>query len=82
MRDTRRRRILELRQTVIAMTLCAFIIAFSTIYIQMASGNDPALGTNTPTQVATSSVESATDDETVVSTEDSFAPAPVTSGQS
>lgn len=57
MREQRRRRILEIRQTIVALTLCAFIIAFSTIYIQMAMGKDPALGGSATAQIASASTE-------------------------
>jgi hypothetical protein len=41
---------------VVAVTL--FIALFSAIYVQMASGNDPALGTSASTATATPSSSS------------------------
>ena len=49
-----RARILQIRRTVAAVAVTVFIALFSAIYVQMASGDDPALGTGT-TAAATSS---------------------------
>jgi hypothetical protein len=43
-RHERRARLLRMRRTVAAVSLAVFIAVFSTIYVQMASGHDPALG--------------------------------------
>ena len=49
-----RARILQIRRTVAAVAVTVFIALFAAIYVQMASGDDPALGTGT-TAAATSS---------------------------
>jgi hypothetical protein len=49
-----RARVLQIRRTVAAVAVTVFIALFSAIYVQMASGDDPALGTGT-TAAATSS---------------------------
>jgi hypothetical protein len=55
-RGARRRRILRIRGTVVGIGLAMFIALFSTLYVQMAAGRDPVLGTQT---VATSSGSSS-----------------------
>ena len=52
-----RARVLQIRRTVAAVAVTVFIAVFSAIYVQMASGDDPALGTGT-TAAATSSSSS------------------------
>jgi hypothetical protein len=54
-----RARILQIRRTVAAVAVTVFIALFSAIYVQMASGNDPALGTGTTTSTSTTSSSSA-----------------------
>ena len=58
----RRVRVRQIRRTVAALAAAVFIALFATIYIQMAAGKDPALGTSTTTsQVsATSSTPAVT----------------------
>ena len=41
----RRARVRQIRRTVVAATVAVFLALFATIYIQMAAGKDPALGT-------------------------------------
>jgi hypothetical protein len=41
----RRARVARIRRTITAATVAVFIALFATIYVQMASGKDPALGT-------------------------------------
>jgi hypothetical protein len=67
-------RVLRIRRTVVAAAVAVFIAVFSTIYVQMASGNDPALATTTP-----SATTSPTDNSATATTDE---PAPVTTGQS
>jgi hypothetical protein len=70
-----RLRILHIRRIVAACAVAVFIAVFSTIYVQMASGNDPQLAANgrsTATSTAT-----ASSDPTA-----GAAPAPVTTQQS
>jgi hypothetical protein len=60
----RRLRIRQIRRTVVAAAVTVFIALFATVYIQMASGNDPALGASvTPaaiTETATTTSEPVT----------------------
>lgn len=64
-----RLRIQRIRRIVTACAVAVFIALFSTIYVQMASGNDPELATKSATASASAS---ATDNQ----------PAAVTTGQS
>jgi hypothetical protein len=52
----RRRRISQIRRTVAALSLAIFIALFAGLYVQMAAGRDPVLGSQT---VAASSGSSA-----------------------
>ena len=45
---TVRHRILRIRRSVAAIAVAVFIALFATIYVQMATGNDPALARSTP----------------------------------
>ena len=45
----RRARVARIRRTVAAATVAVFLALFATIYIQMAAGKDPALGTSATT---------------------------------
>ena len=57
----RRARVARIRRTITAATVAVFIALFATIYIQMAAGKDPALGTSATTaQVTTSSSDTTT----------------------
>jgi len=56
----RRARVARIRRTVTAAAVAVFIALFATIYVQMAAGKDPALGTTVTAQVASTS--SSTDD--------------------
>jgi cytoskeletal protein RodZ len=69
MRGARRRRILRIRRTVVAISLAMFIALFSSLYVQMAAGRDPVLGSQT---VATSSgASSGSGDDSSTSSDDS-----------
>ena len=58
----RRARVRQIRRTVTAATIAVFIALFATIYIQMAAGDDPALGASTTAAEvsATSSADAMT----------------------
>ena len=61
--QARRARVRQIRRTVTAAAVAVFIAVFATIYIQMAAGKDPALGTSTSTvQVRATSTPSSSDD--------------------
>ena len=70
----RRRRMLRIRQAVVATALSVFIALFSTVYIQMVSGKDPVLAaqgatagmttSTTPTATAASSTTTPADSTT------------------
>jgi hypothetical protein len=76
----RRARLARIRRTVAAVGVCVFIALFSGIYVQMAAGRDPVLGSkttvtkkaSTPTSTSTSSdgnaAGSAGDDSSSFST--------------
>ncbi len=56
----RRARVARIRRTITAATVAVFIALFATIYIQMAAGKDPALGSSATTaQVSTTSTTSS-----------------------
>jgi hypothetical protein len=77
----RRARVARIRNVVTAVAVAVFLALFATIYIQMAAGKDPALGTTTSTaQVSTAS--SSSDDATMSSDDSSTSPEPVTTAQS
>ena len=55
--QARRARVRQIRNTVTAAAVAVFIALFATIYIQMAVGKDPALGSSTSTaQVSATSI--------------------------
>jgi hypothetical protein len=60
--QARRARVRQIRRTVTAVAVTVFIALFATIYIQMAAGKDPALGSSTSTaQVSATSTSTTTD---------------------
>ena len=63
----RRARVARIRRTVVAATVAVFLALFATIYIQMAAGKDPALGTS----ATTAQVTTTSSDDTSSSSEDS-----------
>jgi hypothetical protein len=79
----RRLRVQRIRRTVCAAAVCVFIALFSTIYVQMAAGNDPALSasTTTTTAAAATSTTTTTSEDTTSSGE-STGSTPVTTAQS
>jgi hypothetical protein len=87
----RRARLTRIRKTVAALTVCVFIVLFSGIYVQMAAGSDPVLGSKTAvTKKAKASTPNSTSTSTPTSTpttsDDSSSassqPSPVTTSQS
>jgi hypothetical protein len=61
--QARRARVRQIRRTVTAVAVTVFIALFATIYIQMAAGKDPALGSSTTTaQVSETSTSTSSDD--------------------
>ena len=76
----RRARVRQIRRTIAAAAVTLFIAAFATIYIQMAAGKDPALGTSTATaQVSATSTPSSDDSS---SSSDDSSSEPMTTSQS
>jgi hypothetical protein len=76
----RRLRVQRIRRAVSALAVCVFIALFSTIYVQMAAGNDPALNASTTTATATPTTTTTSEDTT--SSDQSTTSAPVTTAQS
>jgi hypothetical protein len=64
--QARRARVRQIRRTVAAAAVAVFIALFATIYIQMAAGKDPALGTSSSStaQVSRTSTSSASSSAT------------------
>ena len=63
--QARRARVRQIRNTVAAAAVAIFIALFATIYIQMAAGKDPALGSSTATaQVSATSTASSSSQDT------------------
>lgn len=60
----RRLRVQRIRRTVSAAAVCVFIALFSTIYVQMAAGNDPALSASTTASTTTSTATTTSVDTT------------------
>ena len=58
----RRARVHQIRRAVCAASIAVFLALFATIYIQMAAGDDPALGASTTAAEvsATSSADAMT----------------------
>jgi hypothetical protein len=68
--QARRARVRQIRRTVTAVAVAVFIALFATIYIQMAAGKDPALGSSTTrtAQVSATSTPSADDSSSTMTT--------------
>jgi hypothetical protein len=83
---TRRRRVVRLRRAVLAVGLALFVALFATIYVQMASGDDPALAASSTKVAAATSPSSSADATSAASSDSSQAttssPAAVTTAQS
>jgi hypothetical protein len=89
LRAERRSRIVTIRKRVAAVSVATFIALFSTIYIQMAGGHDPALAhTKAKSSAASTSASSGSSGSTGTSTSTGSpsnsvpSPAPVTTSQS
>lgn len=84
----RRERLSRIRTTVAAVSVCLFILLFSGLYVQMATGRDPALSVSHQTKAAvtqTSSPSSSDDDSfssDTGSSSSSTQASPVTTSQS
>ena len=62
--QARRARVRQIRRTVTAVAVTVFIALFATIYIQMAVGKDPALGSSASTaQVSQTSTPLSSSDD-------------------
>ena len=88
-RAQRRARILRIRKRVAAVSVIVFLALFSTIYVQMAFGHDPALGsqksqsTKAKAKASTGSTEqSATEQEQQDTQTQQSTPSAVTTSQS
>ena len=82
-RAARRRRIVLIRRTVLAISLAMFIALFSGLYVQMATGRDPVLGSSQAaisTGSTKSSSSTSSDDSSASSS--SSTPSAVTTSQS
>jgi hypothetical protein len=68
--QARRARVRQIRRTVTAAAVAVFIALFATIYIQMAAGKDPALGSSSTTtaQVSATSTPSPDDSSSTMTT--------------
>ena len=77
----RQARIARIRKRVVTALVAVFIAAFSTIYVQMASGHDPALRTATKAK-STSVAATTSSSSSTQSTAPAVQPAPVTTRQS
>ena len=80
----RRARVARIRRTITAATVAVFIALFATIYIQMAAGKDPALGTTATASLTTttSSDETTSSDDSSAASDDSAAGSAMTTAQS
>ncbi len=63
-----RRRTTRIRRVVATLTVSAFVALFSTIYVQMATGNDPVLASTTTTTAATTTSTTADPERAAVTT--------------
>jgi len=69
--SARRRRVARIRPAVAAAAVSVFIALFSTVYVQMASGNDPVLAAQSTTSVASSTPTASSTEETTSSEDES-----------
>jgi hypothetical protein len=69
--QARRARVRQIRRTVTAVAVTVFIALFATIYIQMAAGKDPALGSSTSTAQVSATSASSSDDSSASSDDSS-----------
>ena len=81
----RRARVARIRRTIPAAAVAVFIALFATIYIQMAAGKDPALGTTATASLTTttsSSDETTSSDDSSAASDDSASGSAMTTAQS
>jgi cytoskeletal protein RodZ len=70
--QARRARVRQIRRTVTAVAVTVFIALFATVYIQMAAGKDPALGSSqTTAQVSQTSTSTSSSDDSSSSSDNS-----------
>ena len=83
--ERRRRRVRDIRTTVAALAVSAFLALWSGLFVQLRSGNDPVLGASSTSTSATTSSSSTTsssagsDDTTSSDSDDTELPAATTS---
>ena len=78
----RRARVRQIRRTVTAVAVTVFIAVFATIYIQMAVGKDPALGSSTSTAQVSQTSSSSSSSSSDNSSSDTSSPGTMTTAQS
>ena len=79
----RRARLARIRRTVAAASVCVFIALFSGIYVQMAAGRDPVLGSKTTvTKKASTSTSSGSSSTGSDGSSSTSSPSAVTTSQS
>jgi hypothetical protein len=89
-REAMRRRVFRIRRSVTGLALALFTAAFVGIYVQLASGHDPALTaavkrqatTTTTSAVDTSKAEASSESTSAGTGESSQTPSAVTTSQS
>lgn len=64
-----RRRTTRIRRVVATLTVSAFVALFATIYVQMATGNDPVLASTTTTAATTTSTPADPEPAAVTTTQ-------------
>ena len=85
LRGARRRRIVHIRRTVVAIGLALFVALFAGLYVQMAAGRDPVLGSQTTATSAASNDSTTSSNDSAGSSNGgsgSSAPSAVTTSQS
>jgi len=79
----RHARLARIRRTVAAVSVCVFIVLFSGIYVQMAAGRDPVLGSKTTvTKKASTSTSSGSSSTGSDGSSSTSSPSAVTTSQS
>jgi hypothetical protein len=79
----RHARLARIRRIVAAVSVCVFIVLFSGIYVQMAAGRDPVLGSKTTvTKKASTSTSSGSSSTGSDGSSSTSSPSAVTTSQS
>jgi hypothetical protein len=79
----RHARLARIRRTVATVSVCVFIVLFSGIYVQMAAGRDPVLGSKTTvTKKASTSTSSGSSSTGSDGSSSTSSPSAVTTSQS